>query len=355
MFRILLTHLIGGPGVCCWSATHKNVERGERRLWRKEGETARLNWGGLMACTCACWIVSWLGNRIMLASTRHPCRCASVSIFRIELFVLPALEQLVCVLFIFFCRRPRGGTVCVCLGRWLCGFGEQVAASSFGKRKGLKKCGCLGSLIVIISVTTGSRAALVWRRQPQRGTEASSRLQSYFRWILMTWLSTRRANWAQDLKAVEIWCIICDGATGFHFDHRWMSTGGPGCGRRLRRGRQPTPVNAIDFSKCAVTNQLMKATRRLEWLWAQSAAAPLGPFFLSLSLSLFHCLYHQRNWSRNMLKTAGRSCRISLMTGRAGVRAENESSVKHCWKCCTDRPCLGFSAVSVIAVWCGCL
>ena len=102
-----------------------------------------------------------------------------------------------------------------------------------------------------------------------------------------------------------------------------MSTGGPGCGRRLRRGRQPTPVNAIDFSKCAVTNQLMKATRRLEWLWAQSAAAPLGPFFLSLSLSLFHCLYHQRNWSRNMLKTAGRSCRISLMTG-AGRREGGE-------------------------------
>ena len=261
-----------------------------------------------------------------------------------------------CVFYSFFFVVGLGAALCVCVLADDCaGSGSKWRPPHLENGRVWKKCGCLGSLIVIISVTTGSQAALVWRRQPQRGTEASSRLQSYFRWILMTWLSTRRANWAQDLKAVEIWCIICDGATGFHFDHRWMSTGGPGCGRRLRRGRQPTPVNAIDFSKCAVTNQLMKATRRLEWLWAQSAAAPLGPFFFSLSLSLFHCLYHQRNWSRNMLKTAGRSCRISLMTGRAGVRAENESSVKHCWKCCTDRPCLGFSAVSVIAVWCGCL
>jgi hypothetical protein len=46
----------------------------------------------------------------MPASLRDPCRCVSVSIFRIELFVLPALEQLVWILFIFFVGL-WGGTV----------------------------------------------------------------------------------------------------------------------------------------------------------------------------------------------------------------------------------------------------
>ena len=49
----------------------------------------------------------------MPASLRDPCRCVSVSIFRIELFVLPALEQLVCILFIFC--RPREVRAALCV------------------------------------------------------------------------------------------------------------------------------------------------------------------------------------------------------------------------------------------------